>query len=111
MEQPQITKDSEKLITVMYKQYLENRKSGMAKSRAACLGSSHTIHESLLPKWSFKDVDDTCRELNRAGLVSCIWADNIAFRVSISDSGIIYMENRFKNGLAEVIDFIAKFIP
>lgn len=106
-----LTKDSDKLICVMYKSYLEKRKSGIAKSRAKHLGSSHVIHEELLPKWSFEDVDDTCRELSRAGLIDCSWADNIAYEVRISDLGITYMENRFKNGLSEVVDFITKLIP
>lgn len=106
-----LTKDSEKLICVMYKCYLEKRKSGMSKSSANRWGTSHVIHEELLPEWSFTDVDDTCRELSRAGLIKCSWADNIACRISISDSGISYMENRFKNGLTGVVDFITKFIP
>ena len=29
----------------------------------------------------------------------------------VEDPAIIYMENRFKNGLKEVTDFISKFIP
>lgn len=106
-----LTKDSDKLICVMYKSYLEKRKSGISKSNATHFGSSHVIHEELLPKWLFEDVDDTCRELSRAGLIKCLWADDIAYDVWISDLGITYMENRFKNGLAEIADFIAKFIP
>ena len=106
-----LTKDSDKLICVMYKSYLEKRKSGISKSEANQFKSSHAIHEDLLPKWLFDDVDDTCRELSRAGLIECSWYDNNAYNVRISDLGISYMENRFKNGLSEVIDFITKFIP
>ena len=29
----------------------------------------------------------------------------------LTSNAIIYMENRFKNGLVELTDFIAKFIP
>lgn len=106
-----LTKDSDKLICLLYKTYLEKRKSGLSKSAANSFGSSHDIHENLCPDWIFEDVDDTCRELSRANLLDCLWADNIAYHVSISDSGIIYMENRFVNGLLEVTDFISKFIP
>lgn len=101
-----LTKDSEKLICVIYKDYLEKRKSGVIKSDANYYYNSHVIHENLIPKWSFDDVDDTCRELSRAGLITCKWADNIAYHISTSDSGIIYMENRFKDGLIGVIDFL-----
>lgn len=106
-----LTKDSEKLICLMYKDYLEKRKTGLSKSDANYFDNSHVIHEKLLPNWIFKDVNDICRELSRAGMIRCEWADNIAIYISISDMGIAYMENRFKNGLNQVIDFVAKFIP
>lgn len=105
-----LTKDSEKLICVIYKSYLEKRKSGISKPKASHLGSSHEIHSNLLPQWSFEDVDDTCRELSRAGLLNCLFADNIAYHVTISDDGIIYMENRFKNGLKDIAAFLSNFI-
>lgn len=105
-----MTKDSEKLICLLYKSYLAKKKSGCSKSQANSFGSSHNIHEQLCPDWVFEDVDDTCRELSRAGLLICFWADNIAYEVSLSDAGIIYMENRFKNNISAIADFIAKII-
>lgn len=105
-----LTKDSDRLICLLYKDYLERRKSGESKSIARTFGSSHDIHNRLVPDQIFDDVDDTCRELSRAGLLDCMWADNIAYFVTISDDGIIYMENRFKNGLMSVVDFLTKFI-
>lgn len=107
----ELTKDAEKLICQLYKKYLEKRKSNISKSNARTFGSSHNIHEDLCPNLLFEDVDDTCRELSRAGLVNCLWADNIAYEVFLSDSGIIYMENRFKNDIIAVSSFISQFIP
>ncbi len=105
-----LTKDSEKLLCVLYKNYLEKRKSGAAKSEAKSFGSSHNIHESLCPNWLFEDVDDTCRELSRAGMLNCLWADSIAYHVNLSDFAISYMDNRFKNGLKDVINFLANLL-
>ena len=107
----ELTKDSQKLICLLYKSYLEKRKSGCSKSAANNFGSSHNIHEALCPDWIFEDVDDTCRELSRAGMLDCFWADSIAYSVSISDSGIVYMQNRFKNGLKEVANLVKDFKP
>lgn len=45
-----LTKDSEKLLSVIYKKYLENRKSGKNKADAKNLGSAHSIQEQLLPE-------------------------------------------------------------
>ena len=107
----ELTKDAEKLICLLYKSYLQKRKSGISKSQAACFGSSHDIHEQLCPDLIFEDVDDTCRELSRADLLNCLWADNIAYHVILSDKTIVYMENRFKNGLSEVLEFVDKIKP
>lgn len=111
MEEINLTKDAEKLICVVYKSYLEKRKNGITKANAKNLGNSHLIHEQFFPKWLFKDVDDTCRELSRAGLLDCKWANNTGYLVRISDKGILYLENRFKNGLKEVIEFLAGILP
>lgn len=107
----ELTKDSEKLICLLYKDYLEKRKSGQSKSEANDFGSSHDIHENLCSDWLFDDVDDTCRELSRSGLLRCLWADDIAYIVRLSDSGITYMENRFKNDIKDVLEFLSNFIP
>lgn len=106
-----LTKDSMRLLCVMYKSYLEKRKSGMSKSSSNEFGSSHAIHETLLPDWQFDDVNETCFELARAGFIVIDYGDNIVTQASITDSGISFMENRFKNGLAGVVDFLTKFIP
>ena len=106
-----LTKEAEKTLCMLYKDYLVKRKAGSPKSLANYWDTSHVIHESLLPKWLFKDVDDTCRELSRSQMINCGWGDNIALCISISDSGMIYMENKFKNGLKDVISFLSNFIP
>lgn len=105
-----LTKDSDKLLCLLYKSYLEKIKSGTPKSNAKTFGSSHAIHDFFCPDWAFEDVDETCRQLSRAGLLDCFWADNIAYNTALSDAGIIYMENRFKNGLLSVADFLSKFV-
>lgn len=107
----EISRDADKLLCVLYKSFLEKRKIGASKSEAKHFDSSHNIHEQLLPSWLFDDVDDTCRELSRNGFLDCLWGDNIAYQVWLSDKAIVYMENRFKNGLTEVVNFVANFLP
>lgn len=105
-----LTKDSEKLLCLLYKSYLEKVNSGLSKSTANAFGDSHKIHDTLCPDWLFEDVDETCRQLSRAGFLKCFWADGIASETSLSDSGIVYMENRFKNSLLSVADFLSNFL-
>lgn len=99
-----LTKDSATLLSVMYKHYLSQRKSGISKSDANYFENSSFIQENLISKWSFDDVDDTLRELSRSGLVSCCWYDDSAHDIILTDSVICKFEHRFKNGLSDLID-------
>ena len=104
----QLTKDADALICLLYKQYCQKLKDGVPKTQAKMFGSSEDIHKTIAPKWTFEDVDETCRELSRAGLLECRYADNIVWFAQLSDTGIIYMKNRFKNNLDNVLDYLNK---
>lgn len=99
----QLTKDADKLACTLYKEYLSKRKSGVSKSDAKYFESI----VNLLPDWHPDDIDETLSELKRAGFVKRYVSGDFV----LLDDLIIYMENRFKNGLTEVTDFITKFIP
>lgn len=107
-----LSKDADYLICLIYKYYLDLRDNGVSKSDAKTLGDSKNVHQNIIPEWSFADTDETCRELiNKNLLDNRIYVDNYCGFMRLSDDGIIYMENRFKNGFSELTDFIAKFIP
>lgn len=103
-----LTKDAEFLICSLYKDYLDKRKSGMSKADAKFTGSSQKMNRDIMPEWSFEDVDETCRELSRAGLLHCGFADDVTYISNLTDDAIIYMENRFQNKASDVIETIAK---
>lgn len=99
-----LTNDSDYLLCALYKEYRRRRKEGINKADSKKMGSSKDIHESLMKKWCFEDVEETCRELSRAGFLKIFFADNIAYIITLSDDAVIYMENRFSNGLQGVLD-------
>lgn len=107
----ELTKDAEKLICVMYKRYLEKRSSGISKSESNYFGDTHTVHESFFPREPFDDIDDSVWELKRTNFISGDYGDNILSEISITSAGLIYMENRFKNGIKDVLTFLSNFIP
>lgn len=107
----ELTKDSEKLICTMYKRYLEKRSSGLNKSESNYFGDSHTIHESFSPHEPFDDIDESIWELKRADFISGDYGDNILSDIFITSTGLIFMENRFKNGIKDVLTFLSNFIP
>jgi hypothetical protein len=109
-----LTKESDALISLIYKEFLNKRESGLSRAKSKHFGGSPNIQRDIAPKWSFEDVDELCRELDRAGLLNVQYADNIAYKVHLSDEGIVYMENRFKDGLLDVLNYlkdIRNFLP
>lgn len=101
-----LTKDADAMICVLYNAYQERRKNGEPKGEAKRFAGSPYIHKELMQKWSFEDVDETCRELSRAGLLACLFADNITYDATLSDAAIVYMENRFKDGVATFFEYL-----
>lgn len=107
----QLTKDAEKLLCLMYKSYLDMYRINSSKSECNRFGNTRDIHKKFMPDQYFADVDELVRELKRNNLIACDFGDNTFLEISLTPSAIIYMENRFKNGIKELSDFISKFIP
>ena len=103
----ELTKDADKLIVLIYKEYLSRRKEGISKSKASNFEKIELQSLDKISTWLEDDLEDTLAELHEKGLITM----DLSFTFDITDSGIIYLENRFKNDLIEVTDFISKFIP
>ncbi|MCI8288113.1 MAG: hypothetical protein HFH89_10730 [Lachnospiraceae bacterium] len=102
-----LTKDADMLACLIYKEYLSKRKSGESKANAKHFKNDFYLTYKKISVWSPDDIDETVNELKRASFVKKYLDGSFV----LLDDFIIYMENRFKNGFAEVTDFIAKFIP
>lgn len=102
-----LTKDAEKLIVIIYKQYLSRRKQGVSKFNAVDFEIEEVLCLDKVTNWTEDDIEDTLSELHEQDLIEMDLANNF----SLTTKGIVYLENRFKNNLVEVSDFIAKFIP
>lgn len=103
----ELTKDADKMICCIYKTYLQRRKDGTPKPSARQFEENYFSTDKILSSWHNDDLDDTLLEIARAGLIKI----DICGNFDLTDKGIIYMENRFINGIKEVSDFISKFIP
>lgn len=102
-----LTKDADKLACSMYKSYLENRESGMSKLNSRHFEVDEITAYKLCSSWSISDIKSTVAELKSAGLGDMYYSGGFF----ANEQFIIYMENRFKNGFLDVVDFISKFIP
>ena len=103
----QLTKDADKMICCIYKSFLQRRKDGNSKPSARRFEAEYFSTDKILSAWNREDLSDTLLEIARAGLVKIFIGGNF----DLTDQGIIYMENRFMNGLKEVSEFVSKFIP
>ena len=102
-----LTKDADLLACCLYKEFLNRRKSGIPKRQANYFDSTFYKSSDKISSWCSEDFHDTVVELKHEGLAKMYIDGGFA----ITDAFVIYMENRFRNNLIEVTDFIAKFIP
>lgn len=106
MIMPELTKDADKMICVIYKMYLEKIKSGISKAASNAFEKDFYKSDKLLSKWHSDDVTSTFLELGQKKYLKIYISGNF----EITNQAIIYMENRFKNGLLDLIDLVSKFI-
>ena len=105
----ELTKDAKKVLYVLYKEYLKRIKSGIARTEAKSFDPD-ILCQDLFSEYTSDDVNDFLCELGSAGYLDNFFGDGIVQYTTLTNFSIIEMENRFKNGLNDVIDFIAKFL-
>lgn len=99
-----LTKDGDKLICVIYKEYLTRRKDGMDKRRARDFGDPSKWPDSMLSKLTREDISETLPELKRAGFIDLYIHDGF----QLKDEAIEYMEQRFPEGISSVLEWLGK---
>ncbi len=97
-----LTKSTDKVLCQLYKEYLSRIKNNISKSNALIFDTT-----SISQLFGNQDIDFEISELKKNSLIEA-W---ITGEVLLRSEAIVYMENRFKNGLIEITDFIAKFKP
>ena len=103
----EITKDSDKMLGFLYKTFLSRRKDGLSKQDARRFSDDFFSKKEPFASMNSSDINDARLELARSGLLkNYIYGD-----CELTDRAIVYLENRFKNGFAEVVSFLAQFIP
>ena len=105
-----LTKEQKILLCSMYKDFL-SRSSELPVEKANYFNDSDYIQQTYLQDHSSEYVSDLCWKLKSKDFINCYPGDNLANMISITDETIIYMENRFKNGLGDVLSFILQFKP
>lgn len=102
-----LTKNADKFICYAYKYYLEQVKNNIDMSQAKQVKFEEACTFKPFKDFSENNMKEVIAEVGRAGLGTMTFEGNFF----INDKMIAYMENRFKNGLSDVLDTISKFIP
>lgn len=100
----QLTKAGDKLICLIYKEYLSRRKDGEDKRKTKDFANPFAWPDSMLQNFPRDDISDTLPELKHAGLIDLYAHDGF----QLKDEAIVYMEQRFPEGVASVLDWLAK---
>ena len=82
-----LTKAADRFLCLVYAVYLKRVKEGMSRSDAANFWADESWKRELFPGLPDSDYRDIVRELDAAF--------------------DLYMENRFKNNLKEVLDYVS----
>lgn len=102
----ELTKHSDAIICTLYKAYLERRKDKKTINESRRFGSAKDVHREYFSEWLFDDIETGCYELKQKSLIQAICADGTIVRMSLSDEGLLYMENRFKNKINNVVNYL-----
>ena len=99
-----LTKDADKAICLIYKEYLARRESGASKKTAKDFSSRDQWPESFPKDAGLPDFLESLNELKSKVFVKrCVLGG-----FQLEDEGIIYMEQRFPGGISQILDWLGK---
>jgi len=96
-----LSKHADRLICMLYKQYLERLKYGDPEQDARYAGSTQMIREYLVPDLTLYDIDVALHDLARENLVL-----NFKSEAGLTDGGIVYMRERFGADIPAIVRYL-----
>lgn len=108
MAEIKLTKETDVMLVLMYKEYLNKRNSGSSIRSSRHFGGCTDIQSRVCPNASIEKIDFACQELIRNSLVDGLNGDGVFQTGFLTDDAIIYMESRFSNNLDNVLQFLSK---
>jgi len=103
-----LSKDEDKLICVLYREYLKAINNGAPQEKAVVFGHSADIQKNLLPNSDPEQVAADCIRLRDEGFLSCFQAKNIAYTVQLENKGVRFMEKRFPKEIEKLDEYMVK---
>ena len=104
----ELTNDAKYLLSKLYSEYLNRRKSDMTKEQSIQFDDVENIHEKYMIEWKIEDVNFTCFELLNNSYILGQPADDSIIFIRLSTKAISELEVTFKDRINEVLDYAAK---
>ena len=107
----EITAEADVLLCTLYDHYYSRRINHTPKSQAVYFGTPADIHHDLFSNWLYEDLESACLELAEIGfIVSNIYTGDLIDEISLSNRGIIYMEEKFENRREKLHAYLERLI-
>lgn len=100
-----ISKDSYNVLCIIYKIYLDRRNQGLSKSEAIMFDDPDNLINEYSIKINSDDFRYALKELKENGYLKLYIDDSF----ELNNDAVVFMENRFKKGISEVLDVVSKF--
>lgn len=102
-----LTKQQQYIITNLYKIFKDKQKRGLSRSESKNFKSSDEVHKEFFDYLNKEDFIADTRTLRGKDYITGAFASNMVVEIAISDKTIIYMENRFKNNIKDIVKFLS----
>ncbi len=99
----QLTKSTQAFLCLIYREYLKRIKCGESRQQAKRFTGPDRHPFTLYNNADQEDIREALRELKRAGLAK-VYLDG---GFVLDNAAIIYMENLFPSGLADIASCLA----
>jgi len=102
-----LTKQQQYIITNLYKIFKDRQKRGLSRSESKIFKSSDEVRKEFFDYLNKEDFIADTRTLRGKDYITGSFASNMVVEIAISDKTIIYMENRFKNNIKDIVKFLS----
>ena len=92
-------------ICAVYTIYKEAVDSGTSIAVAKSVGDAKAV-QKVIPKLNANDINEACHKLSEMGYLK----KDVIGEITLKDDGITYMENRFKKGVKEVLEYVGSVL-
>ena len=104
-----LTKKQKYVILQLYKEYLSNYSSGKNQNPNYFPDASYIKH-LFSDRFSDDELDDILLSLLHKEYITGYKDEDSVSEFGVSDKTIIYMDNKFKNGLKDILTFLSNFM-